>query len=84
MRALRQRDDAAAMIEPVAADIGRRVAYRPDATTGKTVARGTVTAVSAHFVMVRWDWLATSAAMRREDLAWLEAPPAKTLEQGQN
>ena len=84
LRALRQRDDVPATIEPVAADIGRRVAYRPDATTGKTRCAEPLRRsprISS--------WCALGLARdfgghAAEDLAWLEAPPAKTLEQGQN
>ena len=61
------------MIDPNAADIGRKVVYRD--RTGWKVEEGVITSFNDTCVFVRYGADTGSRATRREDLDWLEARP---------
>lgn len=64
------------MIDPIHADLGRRVIYRDLGGRGK-IEEGYITSFTRDHVFVRYSGC-TSAATRREDLEWSQRLPEHT------
>jgi hypothetical protein len=58
------------MIQPMPADIGRRVIYTGNRYPGGKLEEGTITSFNDHSVFVRYGAETTSKGTSREDLEW--------------
>ncbi len=67
----------ASMLDPIAADIGRRVIYRDP--RGQKIEEGIITSFNPQYVFVRYGRANISAATRREDLEWSTRAPDQTV-----